>query len=340
MSGYVELHCHSAYSFLDGASMPDELVGAATELGHDALALTDHNGVWGSMEFAHAARGLGLRPIHGAELTLDDDRHVTLLVASATGWTNLCRLLTIAHVHTRDPGTPPAQASLKALRDHSGGLVCLTGCAERGVHDEASVRLLLEAFGPDRLRVELQRPFLASDRARNRMLEGLAGRLGLRCVATGNIHAHARSRAHLQDAFVALRYNRTLESSEPLRRANGAHVLSSPAAMAARFRDHPAAVAETAAVAEQLDFDLTSDLGYRYPGVEDETAERRLGELCRARLTDRYGGAGMAAASTRLEEELRVIGALGLPGFFLLHHDMLELARELAGRRSRRSSAI
>ncbi len=81
--GYVELHCHSAYSFLDGASMPDELVGAATELGHEALALTDHDGVWGSMEFAHAARGLGLRPIHGAELTLDDDRHVTLLVASA-----------------------------------------------------------------------------------------------------------------------------------------------------------------------------------------------------------------------------------------------------------------
>jgi error-prone DNA polymerase len=323
-TGYVELHCHSAYSFLDGASMPDELIGAAAELGHEALALTDHNGVWGSMEFAHAARGLGLRPIHGAELTLDDDRHVTLLVASATGWTNLCRLLTIAHAHTRDPpaiartrdsrpstsssgrppstvpsgqpqptsgrppptvpagrlpATSPPQASLAALRDHSDGLVCLTGCAERGVHDEATVRSLLEAFGPDRLRVELQRPFLAGDRARNRALENLARRLRLRCVATGNIHAHAHSRAHLQDAFVALRHNLTLESSEPLRRANAAHVLCSPAAMAARFPEHPAAVAETAAVADQLDFDLTSDLGYRYPGVEDETAQRRLAEL-------------------------------------------------------------
>ncbi|HEX3874462.1 MAG TPA: DNA polymerase III subunit alpha [Solirubrobacteraceae bacterium] len=332
VTGYVELHCHSAYSFLDGASMPDELVGAAAELGHETLALTDHDGVWGSMEFAHAARGLGLRPIHGAELTLDDDRHVTLLVASAAGWTNLCRLLTIAHAHTRDsPATlAPPKAGVQALRDHAEGLVCLTGCAERGVHDEPSVRRLLDAFGPDRLRVELQRPFLASDRARNRSLESLAGHLGLRCVATGNIHAHARSRAHLQDAFVALRHNLTLESSEPLRRPNGAHVLSSPAAMAARFREHPAAVAETAAVAAQLDFDLTSDLGYRYPGVEDETADRRLGELCRARLHDRYEAGGLAAAGARLDEELRVIRALGLPGFFLLHHDMLELAREVA----------
>ncbi|HEY5197565.1 MAG TPA: DNA polymerase III subunit alpha [Solirubrobacteraceae bacterium] len=351
-TGYVELHCHSAYSFLDGASMPDELVGAAVDLGHEALALTDHNGVWGSMEFAHAARGLGLRPIHGAELTLDDDRHVTLLVASSTGWTNLCRLLTIAHAHTRDPPTrtsttrlpgspertstarlPPTQpphASLDALRDHAEGLVCLTGCAEHGVHDEPTVRLLLDAFGPDRLRVELQRPFLVDDRARNRMLESLAGRLDLRCVATGNIHAHARSRAHLQDAFVALRHNLTLESSEPLRRANAAHVLAAPTAMAARFREHPAAVAETVAVAEQLDFDLTSDLGYRYPGVEDETAERRLSELCQARLHDLYGGDGLAAAGTRLDQELRVIATLGLPGFFLLHHDMLELAREVA----------
>src|SRR5437588_12380183 len=89
---YVELHCHSAYSFLDGASMPDELVPAALELGHGALALTDHDSVSGSMEFARAAQGLGLRAIHGAELSLSDGRHVTLLVADARGWSNLCHL--------------------------------------------------------------------------------------------------------------------------------------------------------------------------------------------------------------------------------------------------------
>ncbi len=329
---YVELHCHSAYSFLDGASMPEELVGAALELGHRALALTDHDGVWGSMEFAHAAHGLGLKAIHGAELSLDDGRHVTLLVASARGWSNLCRLLTAAHAHTRDTGGSPAPASssLAALRDHVEGLVCLTGCAERGVHDEAGVRLLREAFGPERLRVELQRPFLQDDRARNRALARLARRLDLRCVASGNIHAHAGSRAHLQDAFVALRHNLTLEASEPLRRANGSHVLASPDAMAARFREHPEAVAETAALAEQLDFNLVGDLGYRYPGVEDETAQRRLSELCQARLGDRYEGGASDGAGARLEDELHVIGTLGLAGFFLLHHDMLELAREVA----------
>ena len=99
---YVELHCHSAFSFLDGASLPDELVPAALELGHQALALTDHNTVSGSMEFAQAARGVGLRAIHGAEVTLSDGRHVTLLVRDTTGWANLSRLLTRAHAHTRD----------------------------------------------------------------------------------------------------------------------------------------------------------------------------------------------------------------------------------------------
>src|SRR5947207_13053078 len=98
---YVELHCHSAFSFLDGASAPDELVATALERGHEALALTDHDTVSGSMEFAQAATALGLRAIHGAEVTLDDDRHLTLLVRDATGWTNLCRLLTRAHAHTR-----------------------------------------------------------------------------------------------------------------------------------------------------------------------------------------------------------------------------------------------
>jgi error-prone DNA polymerase len=335
---YVELHCHSAYSFLDGASMPEELICAALELGYEALALTDHDGVWGSMEFAHAARGLGLRAIHGAEVTLDDasrsggGRHVTLLVRDGRGWSNLCRLLTIAHAHTRDrlhDPSPPA-VSLEQLCAHAEGLVCLTGCAERGVHDEASVRLLLEAFGREWLRVELQRPFLSHDRARNRALVALARRLRLRCVATGNIHAHAPRRAELQDALVALRHNLTLAAREPLRRANRAHVLTTPSAMAARFPDHADAVAESRELAEQLNFDLLSDLGYRYPGVEDDSAQRRLVELCSARLGARYSGAELETAQGRLEDELRVIETLGLAGFFLLHHEMLELARDVA----------
>jgi error-prone DNA polymerase len=162
-------------------------------------------------------------------------------------------------------------------------------------------------------------------------LEALASELGVKCVASGNVHAHARTRAELQDAFVALRKHMTLDASEPLRRGNHTHVMSSPQAMAARFADHPEAVRETLCLAEQLGFDLSKDLGYSYPGSEDESAPRRLAELCWVRLEDRYeGGVVRAQAQARLDEELRVIDRLGLAGFFLLHHDMLELAREVA----------
>ena len=330
---YAELHCHSAFSFLDGASLPDELAAAALEAGYEALALTDHNTVSGSMEFAVSARALGLHAIHGAELDLDDGRHLTLLVQDATGWPSLCRLLTRAHAHTRDQGPgPPSEPSapLDDVLQGAAGLVCLSGCAARGVHDEPTLSRLREAFGPERMRVELQRPYQRDDRARNRRLARLAERLGLACVATGDVHAHARIRAPLQDAFVAIRMHSTLDASEPHRRGNFSHVLASPAAMAARFPEYPDAVAETARLVEQLHFDLCSDLGYRYPGAEDAAALRTLSELCAVRLGDRYSGAGALEATARLEEELRIIEKLGLAGFFLLHHDLLELAREVA----------
>ncbi len=344
MPSYAELHCHSAFSFLDGASLPDELAGAALELGYEALALTDHNSVSGSMEFAVAARALGLRAIHGAEIDLEQGRHLgeggrhlTLLVRDARGWSNLCHILTRAHALTREgregaPATLP-ETPLQTILEHSEGLVCLSGCALRGIHDEPTLRRLRDAFGSERLRVELQRPFLRDDRARNRRLEGLARRLGLRCVASGNVHAHARSRAPLQDALVAVRLHSTLDATEPQRRGNFSHVLAPPRAMAARFPEYPEAVAETVRLADSLRFDLRSDLGYRYPGAEDEVAMRKLCELCDARLAERYASARADErdkAQIRLREELGIIDTLGLAGFFLLHHDLLELAREVA----------
>jgi error-prone DNA polymerase len=332
---YAELHCHSAFSFLDGASLPDELVGRALELGYGALALTDHNTVSGSMEFAVSARALGLRPIHGAEIDLDDGRHLTLLVQDARGWANLCRILTAAHAHTRErPGAPSdPHVSLKIVLEHAQGLICLSGCALKGVHDEPTLRHLLDVFGSENLRVELQRPFLPGDRARNRQLTRLAHRLGLACVATGNVHAHSPARAFLQDALSAVRLHATLDASEPQRRGNHSHVLASPQAMAARFHEHPEAVGETVRLADRLRFDLRSDLGYRYPGSEDSEAMRNLAELCQTRLHARYAAAPGGVrdqAQARLQEELKIIESLQLPGFFLLHHDLLELAREVA----------
>ena len=332
---YTELHCHSAFSFLDGASHPTELVAAALRQGHTALALTDHDSLSGSMEFAQACQALGLRAIHGAEVTLEDDRHITLLVRDETGWRNLCRLLTKAHAHTREgpqrDRTEPA-TSLDDVIAHSDGLVCLSGCATSGVRDEPTMRRLRGAFGRENLRVELQRPLGRHDRALNRGLAALAERLDVATVATGNVHAHNAERALLQDVFVAIREHTTLDASEPLRRGNHAHVLTSPKAMAARFADHPEAVAETERLAETLRFDLTSDLGYRYPGAEDAGAGRALAEVCQARFGERYprGSAHHEEAKARLEQELCVIDSLGLAGFFVLHREILELARDIA----------
>ena len=115
---YVELHAHTAFSFLDGASLPAELAAAAAELGHEAMAVVDHNGVSGSMEFAQAAAPLGLRAIHGVEISLEDERHVTLLVEDAVGWRNLCRIVTRAHVNDRDPREPPPAVPISTLEEH------------------------------------------------------------------------------------------------------------------------------------------------------------------------------------------------------------------------------
>src|SRR5436190_3741381 len=349
---YVELHAHSAYSFLDGASTPEELLAAAAVHGYPALALTDHDGLWGAMEFAQAARGLGIKAVTGAELTLTDGSHITLLVESRDGYRNLCRLVTLAHSDTRaNPREPtPPRISLDQLEQHADGLVCLSGCArdgllarriETGVLHQAERlgRRLIAAFGAERFRIELQRPYWRRDRARNRVLAELGARLSVPAVATGNVHSHHPDRGRLQDAFVAVRLRSSLDETEPERRGNGSSAMVSPEEMAARFRDYPDAVAETERLAERLEFDLTRDLGYRYPGSEDPEADQKLAELCGACLEKRYPAARRREAATRLEDELRVIRSLGLSGFFLLHHDLLELAREVAAEIRDRDSA-
>src|SRR5215470_12358136 len=275
---YVELHAHSAYSFLDGASQPEELAARAAELGYEALALTDHDGVYGSLEFAHAAKHFGVRPITGAEVTLADGSHVTLLVEDARGYSNLCRLLTAAHAHTRDtPNRDPLPPRLELAlleelnSDLNHGLVCLSGCARDGlaVRDPNAAARLARAFGRDRFYVELQRPYERGDAWRNARLRELAETLGVRTVATGDVHAHDHSRAALQDVLVAVRCRTSLEGCERERRGNHESVLLLPKQMLDRFPDDRDAVLRTRELAERLEFDLTEELGYRYPDFSD-----------------------------------------------------------------------
>src|SRR5205085_10386236 len=201
MAEYVELHAHSAYSFLDGASLPEDLAIRAAELGYGALALTDHDGVYGSLEFAQAAKAFGVRPITGAEVTLADGSHVTLLVESAAGYANLCRLLTSAHAKTRLPGKErellPAALEQGLLEELNDGLVCLSGCARHGLgvrHPNAAAELA-PVFGPERFYVELQRPYERGDARRNAALRDLAEALGGRTVAAGDAPAPPPRRA-------------------------------------------------------------------------------------------------------------------------------------------------
>ncbi len=344
MAPYVELHAHSAYSFLDGASQPEELAARAAELGYTALALTDHDGVYGSLEFAHAAKAFGVRPITGAEVTLDGGAHVTLLVESRRGYANLCRLLTAAHAGTRTftaaagherPEQPSVPLDLVA--ELNEGLVCLSGCARRGLGllDPNAAARVAGAFGRERFFVELQRPYERGDARRFGLLRDLAEHLGVETVATGDVHAHHPRRTLLQDVLVAIRCRTSLEGCEPERRGNRESYLRSPAERLERFPDDRAAAERSAAVAERLEFDLTAELGYGYPDFSDgaETAIEQLAAICRRAIDDRYPSCDdqlQGHALARLDSELALIEELGLAGFFLLHHEVLEIARECA----------
>jgi error-prone DNA polymerase len=334
---YVELHAHSAYSFLDGASLPEELAARAAELGYEALALTDHDGVYGSLEFAHAAKAFGVRPITGAEVTLADRSHVTLLVETAQGYANLCRLLTAAHARTRD-GTDLASPALDAalLAELNEGLVCLSGCARHGlaVRNPNGAAALARSFGPEGFFVELQRPYERGDERRNAALRDLAETLGMRTVATGDPHAHHSRRTALQDVLVAIRHRTSLDGCEPERRGNRESVLAAPSDVAERFPLDRDAVERAGELAARLEFDLTEDLGYRYPDFSEtgEPAIRQLARVCDRAFEERYGKTNglKRRARRRLDDELKLIGELGLAGFFLLHWEVLELARECA----------
>ena len=339
----AELHLHSCWSMLDGASSVDEIVLRARDLGYEALALTDHDGLYGSMEFAQAAKAFGIRPITGAEVTLEDGHHLTLLAETVEGYHNLCRMLSTAHLsgQRKEP-----RLAYSVLAAHTRGLIALSGCkrgqlpalvaAGETAAAEAALLRYLGWFGAGNFYIELQQNLVHGDTERCRRLVALAREHGVRCVATNDVHYHERDRHRLQDVMVAIRNRSTLEASHRERRENSEYYLKSPAEMEELFAEWPDALDESGRITARCTFDLTADLDYRFPGYrtpDDSTPDAYLETVCRAAARDRYGlidGSIPAAVEERLREELRLVRKHGLSGFFLIYRDLLELSRQVA----------
>jgi len=347
---YTELHLHTAYSLLDGASQPEEMALMAKQLGYTALAITDHDSLSGAFEFATALKHHDIQPITGAELTLADGSHVTLLAETREGYGNLCRLITESK-----HGKPPAAVAVDdaartwfttSLAEYAEGLILLTGCRESQLarlvtsgklaEAEAVLRTYLDWFGRENVFVEVQHHRVAGDRKRVRGLVRLARRLGVHYVATGNVHYHRPDRARLQDVLVAIKHRTTLDGSHRLRRPNGEFFLRAPAAWEAFWHRYPDAVRSTEIIAERCAaFDLTEDLGYAFPDFEDRTgasADDQLARVCGDVFAERYpaGSEHVARARLQLAEELRLIRKHRLAGYFLIYRDLLTMAREVA----------
>jgi len=273
---YVELHCHSCYSLREGASTPRELIVRALQLGYPALALTDHDGVYGSMAFSKDANDAGFRAISGAEITLANGHHLTLLVKDHTGWSNLCQLLT--HAYTGHGTKDEPRVELEELFRRTAGLIALSGCkkgevpslVQAGKQAEALKAALTyrDYFGAENFYVELQRNYVPGDDQRVDGLIQLANKLGLRYVATNNAHYHELERHRLQDVLVAIRHRTTLQVSHTVRRENAEYYLKSPAQMAELFRDVPEALHTTLDIAERCEFNLYQDINYEFPEYE------------------------------------------------------------------------
>ncbi|KPM55581.1 hypothetical protein ACG83_09755 [Frankia sp. R43] len=364
---YAELHCHSAFSFLDGASQPEDLVAEAVRLGLSALALTDHNGMYGTVRFAEAAATAGLPTVFGTEVSFGspaprdgaadpDATHLVILARDAEGYRRLSRAVSDAHLAGGEKGIMIAE--VEAFAAASGGhWQILTGCrkgavpralaagepavehergmavAERGV--DAARRALDELvglFGRENVAVELWDRAAPLDSARNDALAELARDAGLPVVATGNVHFATPASARLAATMAAVRARRSLDEMDGwLPAAGTAHLRSGPE-MAARFGRYPGAVDAAARIGAECAFGL--DLvaprlpDFPVPPGHDEASWLRL--LTMQGAVRRYGPAQaerVAGAYDQLVHELKVIEQLGFPGYFLIVHDIVEFCR-------------
>jgi len=341
MADYIELHCHSYFSLLDGASSPEDLLARAGELDMAALALTDHDAVYGAVRFTQVAAQAGIHPLLGAELTLQDGQseeklhHLTLLVENDVGWRNLCQLITLAR-HNAPKGE--ARLPLEMLGSHAEGLIALSGCSQgeipaalrRGdtAAAEAVLHRYVEWFSQKNFYIELQNHLLPQDDALNTRLVALTEGTGIGYVATNNVHYTTQDYPRLQDVLVCIRHNTSLDEAGNLLRPNSEFFLKSGDEMALLFSDYPQALTNTQHIADRCQFELSFGLQSLpvFPTPENLSAHTYLASLCRTGLY--YKRMEPSARVLRqLDHELAVIERNRLSNYFLIVWDIVHFAR-------------
>jgi len=317
---YVELHSHSNYSFLDGGSHPYELAMRAAELEMPALAITDRGGVYGAVKHLQACRKLRVKPILGSSLEVDGEELV-LIARNLRGYSNLCRLLSIAHA---DQPKGEARATLATVAQHRGDLFYLSA-----TDLEPRLRDLQQALGRENVFSELHHHQQPEDQW---VLEGRAA-MARRCqahlVATNEVHYHVAARRRLHDVLVAIRHRATLEEARPHLFSNSEHHLKAGADLRPLFKGHEEALAMPWQIAQQCDVDLDFRR-VRFPGYpvpDGETPFSYLYKLCFEGLRERYHPI-TSAVTRRLQHELEVIEKTGLAEFFLINWDLMRFARD------------
>ncbi len=362
---YAELHAHSAFSFLDGASTPEEMVEEASRLGLRALALTDHDGLYGAVRFAEAAAELDLSTVFGAELSLGPGArtetpdppgpHLLVLARGPEGYRRLSRQLAAAHLAGGEKGKP--RYDFDALTEAAGGhWHILTGCRKGHVRQalsqgpEAAQRALadlVDRFGANRVSVELTHHGHPLDDERNAALAALAPRFGVGVVATTGAHFAHPSRGRLAMAMGAIRARQSLDSAAGWLAPLGGEHLRSGEEMARLFGWCPEVVSAAAELGEQCAFGLALIAPQLPPfDVPDgHTEDSWLRQLTMAGARERYGPADAAPrAYAQIEHELKVIAQLTFPGYFLVVHDIARFCRQnnilCQGRGSAANSAV
>ena len=349
---YVELHARSAFSFLRAGSLPESLAREAARLGMPARALCDRDGVYGAVRLHMAGKEAGVRALLGAELTMEDDSVVPVLVATRPGYSGLCRLLTTAHLRAEKGEGRVTWAELAAARE---GLIALTGdeegpmrraWAERGPAAAAVAGArLAQVFGPEALYVELQRHRLPGEERANAFLVDWARASRLPLLATNGVLQATPEAAGVVDVFTCLRHHTTLDGAGRKLAPNRERHLKGHVEMARLFADLPEAVDNTARLAERLGFTL-ANLGYRFPDhpvPAGESQDSFLRKMTYFGAQQRYGGV-VGNVRRQLERELTLIAQLGFAGYFLLVWDLCSFARDrgslVQGRGSAANSAV